>query len=143
MLSVDVTAAPAHPLTNWVPGEGFVDGGWPGSDEPLTVSSANTLEERESINVLAYVANGTPNELSERLERIYAYLTLRPELRLVGVVEDMDGRRLREVVKMARTRVDAIVTTADSIGGPEHMRIAEEIFNYLGVKLIVTGFYRT
>lgn len=141
MLSIDATAAPAHPLTNWVPGEGFTDGGWPGSEEPLTISSTNTLEERESISVLAYVANGTLDELSERLERIYAYLIVRPELRLVDVVEDIDGRRLRQVVRMARGRVDAIVTTMDSFNGPEHLRVTEEILGYYGIRLIVTSSY--
>ena len=141
MLSVDVSTSLAHPLANWVPGEGFLDNMWSKHEELLTVSSADTLGDRESINVLAYVANGTLDELSERLDRIYAYLMMRPELRLVDVVEDIDGKRLRQVARIARERVSAIVTTVDSFQGPEHLRFTEDVLDQYGIKLIVIGSY--
>ncbi len=141
MLSVDITATPIHPLTNWVPGEGFVEGGWHELEETLTLSSVDTLGDDESINVLAYVANGDSIELGERLKRIIDYLTMRPELHLVDVVKDLEGNMLIQVARMARGYVDAIVTTMDSFNGPEHLRFVEEILEYYGVKLIVAGFY--
>lgn len=139
MSSVSIPTAPAHPLTKWVPGAGFVDDVSGDLGEPLTLSSTDIADGRESISALAYVANGTQNELGERLERIYAYLMIRPELRLVDVFEDIDGRRLREVARVAREHVNAIVTTADSFDGPEHLKVAEEILSYYGIRLIVIG----
>lgn len=141
MLSVGITATPVHPLTNWVPGEGFVESDWHKLEEPLTLSSVDTLDGDESINVIAYVANGDLVELGERLKKILDYLMMRPELHLVDVVEDSEGNRLRQVARMARGYVDAIVTTIDSFNGPEHLRFVEEILEYYGVKLIVAGFY--
>lgn len=141
MLSTNIPAVPAHPLTKWVPGEGFVGYGWLSLEEQFTISSVKAFEDGEQINVLAYVAKGTPDELSERLERVYAYLAERPELHLVDVVEDIDGRRLRQVARIARGHVNAVVTTIDSFDGPEHLRMAEEILEYYGIKLIVIGFY--
>ncbi len=141
MLSADVTTALTHPLANWVPGKGFLGNMWSEREELLAVSSADTQGDRESINVLAYVANGTLDELSERLERIYAYLMMRPELRLVDVIEDIDGRRFRQVARIARERVSAIVTTADSFQGPEHLRFTEDVLDQYGIKLIVIGSY--
>jgi len=141
MLSIDNSAMLAHPLAEWVPGEGFVGHEWVGRDELIAVSGSDIVDGGENISVLAYVANGTQDELSERLDRIYAFLAMRPELRLVDVVEDIDGRRLRQVAREARGRVGAIVTTLDSFMSPEHLKFTADVLDQYGIRLIVVGSY--